>query len=377
MRSEICSPRALFSSFGRIVLIRSQPGGKADYLSTSVDGGDHGVATCDQFFIKADFVFVPDSRSFGSGNTCRKPEKIIVFRWQEIAAADFGYDEQDPLGFEVPIVETSGPQHFNSANFKPINVCCVVGVALRVGFLVANTDFYFVLKQGKPCLFPFSDFRFFLFVHGNRFNCLDCPAKKCPLHLQERESGNSRDCQTNTEATQIMSLGDESGSSIDFATMRGRDYPSIRQFTVFLENRVGQLMQLIRRFEGSRTRIVAVNIQDNNECSIVRFVLSHPEQGREILERAGLAMVESDLIAVRLPNSGQPLLSVCVALLQAEINLIQAYPLLSRSDGHAAVALMVDDIEAAQQTLAVKGFHIITEQELMQIHDELDGGLGS
>lgn len=171
-----------------------------------------------------------------------------------------------------------------------------------------------------------------------------------------------------------MSLGDESGSSIDFATMRGRDYPSIRQFTVFLENRVGQLMQLIRRFEGSRTRIVAVNIQDNNECSIVRFVLSHPEQGREILERAGLAMVESDLIAVRLPNCGQPLLSVCVALLQAEINLIQAYPLLARSDGHAAVALMVDDIEAAQGTLAAKGFHIITENELMQITDELDGG---
>jgi hypothetical protein len=174
-----------------------------------------------------------------------------------------------------------------------------------------------------------------------------------------------------------MSLGDESGSSIDYATMRGRDYPSIRQFTVFLENRVGQLMQLIRRFEGSRTRIVAVNIHDNNECSLVRFVLSYPEQGREILERAGLAMVESDLIAVRLPGNGQPLLSVCMALLQAEINLVQAYPLLARSDGHAAVALMVDDIEAAQHTLAAKGFHMITEQELTQLSDNMDAGGGT
>lgn len=166
-----------------------------------------------------------------------------------------------------------------------------------------------------------------------------------------------------------MSQDDASGGSIDFATMRGRDYPSIRQFTVFLENRVGQLLQLIRRFQGSRTRIVAINIHDANECSIVRFVLSHPEQGREILERAGLAMVESDLIAVRLPSMSQPLLSVCTALLQAEINVVQAYPLLANPNGHAAVALMVDDIEATQKVLLEKGFHIITEQELTELAD--------
>ncbi len=170
-----------------------------------------------------------------------------------------------------------------------------------------------------------------------------------------------------------MSVGDESGSSsVGFDTMRGRDFPSIRQFTVFLENRVGQLLQMVRRFEGSRVRIVAVNIHDNNECSIVRFVLSHPEQGREILERAGLAMVESDLIAVRIPvENRQPLLQICLALLQAEINLVQAYPLLINSDAFSAVALMVDDIEMAQRTLADKGFHMITEQELIDLHEGL------
>ncbi len=168
-----------------------------------------------------------------------------------------------------------------------------------------------------------------------------------------------------------MSVGDESGSSsVDFETMRGRDYPSIRQFTVFLENRVGQLLQMVRRFEGSSIRIVAVNIHDNNECSIVRFVLSHPEQGREILERAGLAMVESDLIAVRIPSRNrQPMLRICLALLAAEINLIQAYPLLINSDDYSAVALMVDDIEMAQQTLSEQGFHMLTEQELIDLHE--------
>ena len=77
-------------------------------------------------------------------------------------------------------------------------------------------------------------------------------------------------------------------------TMRGRNYPAIRQFTVFLENRVGQLLEVIRRFEGSRVKIVALSIVDSAECAFVRFLLSHPEQGREILERAGLAIIESE-----------------------------------------------------------------------------------
>jgi hypothetical protein len=161
-----------------------------------------------------------------------------------------------------------------------------------------------------------------------------------------------------------MSFGE--GAGTEFATMRGRNYPSIRQFTVFLENRVGQLLEVIRRFEGSRVKIVALSITNSAECAFVRFLLSHPEQGREILERAGLAMIESDLIGVELPEGHQPLLQVCTALLQAEVNIIQAYPLINRPHGRPAVALMVDNIEFGLETLANKGFSMITEADLAE-----------
>lgn len=161
-----------------------------------------------------------------------------------------------------------------------------------------------------------------------------------------------------------MSIGEGTGTG--FATMRGRNYPSIRQFTVFLENRVGRLLEVIRRFEGSKVRIVALSITDSAECAFVRFLLSHPEQGREILERAGLALIESDLIGVELPAGDQALLQICTALLQAEVNIIQAYPILVRPHGRPAVALMVDNIEMGQDTLAVKGFTMISEADLTQ-----------
>ena len=159
-----------------------------------------------------------------------------------------------------------------------------------------------------------------------------------------------------------MSFGE--GTGTQFETMRGRNFPAIRQFTVFLENRVGQLLEVVKRFEGTGIRVVALSISDAAECSFVRFLVNDAERGREILERSGLAIIESDLVGVELPEGPQPLLRVCTALLQAELNILQAYPLLARPNGKPAVAIMVDNIELAMETLREKGFRIITEGDL-------------
>ncbi len=129
---------------------------------------------------------------------------------------------------------------------------------------------------------------------------------------------------------------------------------------------MGQLLEVVRRFEGTGIRIVALSINDSAECAFVRFLLSHPERGREILERAGLALIETDLIGLELPAGSQPLLQICTALLQAEINIIQAYPLMLRSHGAPAVAIMVDNTEVALDMLARKGFRMITEHDLLE-----------
>jgi len=159
-----------------------------------------------------------------------------------------------------------------------------------------------------------------------------------------------------------MSIGDDSGTT--FETLRGRNFPAIRQFTIFLENRVGQLLEVVKRFEGTGIRVCALSINDAAECAFVRFLVSDADRGREILERSGLAIIESDLVGVELPEGPQPLLRVCTALLQAELNIIQAYPLIVRPHGNPAVAIMVENIELAMQTLREKGFTIITEGDL-------------
>jgi hypothetical protein len=161
-----------------------------------------------------------------------------------------------------------------------------------------------------------------------------------------------------------MSFGE--GSDTDFATARGRDWPSVRQFNVFLENRVGALMDLVRRFEATDIRIVSLTIVDSADCAIIRIVLSDPERALEILRAAELPVTESDLLVVQLPDVRQPLVSICKALLAAEINIHYAYPLLVGPQGAPALALHVDDHGQAVLTLQRKGHTIFTESDFAE-----------
>ena len=85
---------------------------------------------------------------------------------------------------------------------------------------------------------------------------------------------------------------------------------------------------------------------------------------REIFEQAHLPITESDLLVVQLPDGPQPLLQICKALLVAELNVHYAYPVLIGPQGHAALALHVEDIENAAHTLQRHGFVLFTENDL-------------
>src|SRR3954449_10888505 len=116
-----------------------------------------------------------------------------------------------------------------------------------------------------------------------------------------------------------MNFGENAGT--DFATARGRDWPSVRQFNIFMENRVGALMDIVRRFESTDLRIISVSIVDTADCAIIRVVLNDPERAYEILRQAEFMFTESDLLVVKLPDGHHPFLLICKTLLAAEINV--------------------------------------------------------
>lgn len=161
-----------------------------------------------------------------------------------------------------------------------------------------------------------------------------------------------------------MTSSQSGGSGTEFDTARGRDWPSVRQFNVFLENRVGALLDLVRRFESTEVSIISISVIDTSDCAIIRLVLSDPERGYEILKSAKLMFTESDLVVVGLPSGKQPILRICKTLLTAEIGIDYAYSILASADGDRALALRVEDTETAIQLLKQAGFHVYSEQDL-------------
>src|SRR6266446_4374180 len=155
-----------------------------------------------------------------------------------------------------------------------------------------------------------------------------------------------------------MSHGQDQGAGgvIDFDTARGRDWPSVRQFNVFVANRLGGLADVVRRFETTDIHIVALTVVDSADCAIIRLVLNDPERAREIFEQAKLPITESDLLVVKLPDHRQPIAAICKALLAAEISIHYAYPLLVGPQGCSALALKVEDTDTAASFLQQRGF---------------------
>lgn len=149
------------------------------------------------------------------------------------------------------------------------------------------------------------------------------------------------------------------------ATARDEDWPCLRQFCVFLENRIGRLRDLLRHLERHDLRIIGLSIVDSHDSAFVRVVLSSYDRGREILNLSGFAFFESDVIGVELPVDDQPFVTLCTSLLQAELNIHYTYPLLFRGHGHGAIVLSVDDVEMASKVLAERGHRLIHENDLL------------
>lgn len=149
-------------------------------------------------------------------------------------------------------------------------------------------------------------------------------------------------------------------------TMRGRDWPTLRQFIVSMENKVGELQDVLRRIENDDMRVLALSVVDSHDFAVARLIVSEYERGLELLSLSGLHFYESDLVGVELPDSPQPHVRVCSALLSAEVNIHYTYPLLFRRGGRGAIALAVDDIDVAINSLLQRGMTIITESDLLE-----------
>ncbi len=154
-----------------------------------------------------------------------------------------------------------------------------------------------------------------------------------------------------------------SQSRIETQTARGFEPPKAIQFSVFLDNRVGRLLDLLEVFQDHGMMLAGLSVVDSADHAVVRLLTSNSDLARRLLNRFEHPCSEIDVVAVELRDD-RTLVDVCEVLLSAELNIHYAYPLLVRPLGWPAIALHTDDIVLAGTILRRRGFEIFAENDL-------------
>jgi hypothetical protein len=150
----------------------------------------------------------------------------------------------------------------------------------------------------------------------------------------------------------------------DLKTAKGSQEEDVKQFSMFLENKVGRLLDIVKMFSQAQVHVVALSILDTADAAIVRLVADDPDKARTFLQEHGLAFTEVTLVVVELSSSAADLKAVLTALLQAECNIHSAYSLLTRPRGKAALALHVEDSDVAGSVLQANQFKLLTQRDI-------------
>jgi hypothetical protein len=140
--------------------------------------------------------------------------------------------------------------------------------------------------------------------------------------------------------------------------------PRVKQFSTFLKNKVGALLDVVKLLNDHQVEVLAVSVQDSADAAIVRLVVSDPDRVRELFTMQEVAFSTCDLVVVELREGASQLGKLLTALLMAEVNIHGSYPLLTRPHGHAALALHVEDEECACAVLRSHGFRILSQADI-------------
>ncbi len=142
------------------------------------------------------------------------------------------------------------------------------------------------------------------------------------------------------------------------------DGPKVTQFSVFVKNKAGALMNIVRLLNLGDIEVVALSVLDATDSAVVRMLVSDPERVEVLFRANDVAYSTTEMVVVEMVEVARDLTRVLTSLLQAEVNIYFSYPLLTRPHGRSALALHVDDDECATSVLAGEGFVLLSQTDI-------------
>ncbi len=138
----------------------------------------------------------------------------------------------------------------------------------------------------------------------------------------------------------------------------------IRQISIFLENKPGQLSAICRALADADVNIVTLSLADTADFGIVRMIVDDHETATSVLtDRAHVVNVR-EVIAVCVPDRPGGMAEVMQVIDAAGANIEYSYAFAFHQGEKAVLVFRFDDNAKAENALKAAGYTTLGEEEI-------------
>ena len=142
---------------------------------------------------------------------------------------------------------------------------------------------------------------------------------------------------------------------------------TVKQISVFLENRPGALAEFTRILEKSNMNLRALSLAESEDFGIVRVIVDDPFETIRILKDEGYVCSITKVIAVEIQDKPGALVRMLNILGDNQVNLEYSYAFLAKKANSAFMILRVEDNEKAIKVLTQNGIRPICHDDMEKL----------
>ena len=143
---------------------------------------------------------------------------------------------------------------------------------------------------------------------------------------------------------------------------------SIKQISVFLENKPGALYAMTGVLAQNQVDMRALNVAETSEFGIARIIVDNVYTATTVLKDAGYVHSVTPVLGVAIPDVPGGLTKVLQVLTDARVNVEYMYAFLGGRDvDHAYMIFRVADNAAASAALASRGIRVVEQEEIERL----------
>lgn len=128
----------------------------------------------------------------------------------------------------------------------------------------------------------------------------------------------------------------------------------IQQVSVFLENKVGRLENILQILYDNDINLRSISVAETTDYGVFRLILDKPELAVEKLKEDGLMVKETDVLAVEIDDKTGSMLNVIKELSQANISIEYTYSCLPLDENKVIIIIRVDDDNLEKATKIIE-----------------------